>query len=291
MNVAVGIASTGRPDLLSEMVGTLVDQTRKPDAVFVCVASSEDCDAPQLGQWLGETGTCFVGPRGLTLQRNAILDRATAADVILFLDDDFLMAPDYIAECEALFEAEPAVVMATGQVMADGRGSPGISFPAARRMLALSEKRHSVAPVYSAYGCNMAIRCSALRAAGLLFDTRLPLYGFLEDLDFSRGLAAHGRVVRATQCRGVHLGVTTGRISGQRLGYSQIANPVYLMRKRRMAPMRAYWLMFRCLAGNTVLRTARSEPWIDRAGRLRGNALAMADLLRGGLDPARVAEL
>jgi hypothetical protein len=290
MQVAVGIASTGRAALLSEMAATLVEQTRRPDAVFVCVASPADCDAAQLRERLGGIVTCFVGPRGLTLQRNAILDRAWDADVLLFLDDDFLMAPDYIAECEALFAADPAVVMATGHVVADGLRGPGIPLASARRLLAEAGKRRSVAPVYSAYGCNMAVRGSVMRASGQQFDTRLPFYGFLEDLDFSRGLARYGKVVRADQCRGVHLAVTDGRMSGCRLGYSQIANPIYLMRKRRMSSPRALTLMGRCLAAN-VLKAAQPEPWVDRLGRLRGNAIALADLVRGGLDPRRVAEL
>ncbi len=51
-------------------------------------------------------------------------------------------------------------------------------------------------------------------------------------LDFSRLVARYGQVVSAKQLEGVHLGTKVGRSPGVRLGYSQIANPVYLMRKR-----------------------------------------------------------
>jgi hypothetical protein len=33
------------------------------------------------------------------------------------------------------------------------------------------------------------------------------------------------------------------------------------------------------------------EPWVDRAGRFKGNAIAIVDLASGRLHPQRVAEL
>jgi hypothetical protein len=33
------------------------------------------------------------------------------------------------------------------------------------------------------------------------------------------------------------------------------------------------------------------ETWVDRRGRLFGNALGFADLIRGRLDPKRILEL
>jgi len=39
------------------------------------------------------------------------------------------------------------------------------------------------------------------------------------------------------------------------------------------------------------VKSLRPEPWIDRPGRLRGNLIAIGDLLRGRLDPARIQDL
>ncbi|WP_430450503.1 glycosyltransferase family 2 protein [Rhodophyticola sp.] len=144
--------------------------------------------------------------------------------------------------------------------------------------------------VYSTYGCNMAVRGTAVRAHPERFDTTLPLYGWLEDLDFSRRMAAFGRIVENPQLRGVHLATKTGRISGLRLGYSQIANPVYLVRKGTYHWARALKLM----TGNVLANSAKSlwpEPWIDRRGRLTGNLLAFRDLLRGRCRPGRIHDL
>ena len=42
---------------------------------------------------------------------------------------------------------------------------------------------------------------------------------------------------------GVHMGAKGGRTSGRRLGYSQIANPVYLLRKKTIPPKLALRLI------------------------------------------------
>jgi hypothetical protein len=39
------------------------------------------------------------------------------------------------------------------------------------------------------------------------------------------------------------------------------------------------------------VKSLRSEPWIDRRGRLKGNLLAMFDVLRGRSDPRRILDL
>jgi hypothetical protein len=88
---------------------------------------------------------------------------------------------------------------------------------------------------------------------------------------------------------GVHLGAKRGRTSGLRFGYSQIANPWYLARKRTLRIDRALIQAGRNVGAN-VLHLARPEPWIDRRGRLLGNGLAMLDLLRGRLRPDRIVQ-
>ena len=47
-------------------------------------------------------------------------------------------------------------------------------------------------------------------------------------------------------------------------------------------------------AGAILANAAKSispEPWVDRAGRLRGNLLALADILMGRSHPGRVLDL
>jgi hypothetical protein len=40
-----------------------------------------------------------------------------------------------------------------------------------------------------------------------------------------------------------------------------------------------------------AIKSIRPEPWIDRRGRLHGNALAFLDWMRGRMAPERILEL
>ncbi len=294
MRLVLAIATTGRREILSRTLADLVNQSRQPDLVVVSVAGPEDYDAKLLSL-LPWPLLIVTGPKGLCAQRNRALEVLQPQDLLMLIDDDFLLAPDYLARVEQLFVAAPDIVMATGKVLADGICGPGLSFAEghAKLIAAGSGPEADTARLeeaYNGYGCNMAVRARPVVAGRLRFDERLPLYAWLEDVDFSRRLAEAGRIVRAEGLTGVHLGTKTGRQSGLRLGYSQIANPLYLIGKGTMAPRRAYRLMARNLAAN-LLRAFRPEPWVDRRGRLRGNLLALADLLRGRVAPERVLAL
>ena len=144
--------------------------------------------------------------------------------------------------------------------------------------------------IYNVYGCNMALRLSAVYANGVNFDENLPLYGWLEDVDFSRQLAPFGRIIRNEGMIGVHLGSKGGRGSGVRTGYSQIANPLYLWRKGTLRLDRALMQMCRNILANYA-KLMRPEPWVDRRGRALGNALGFRDLVRGRLHPKGMLDL
>lgn len=292
LKIAVAIATAGRPKISADTVGHLRRQLRQPDELLICPARSGDFDAACL-QDFPAPARIVSGPVGSSAQRNALLD-ATDADIVVFFDDDFLPADDYLAEAERLFLCHPGIVVATGKVLADGILGPGIEFDAAARLLAQSPpgtEPGRIVPTYNGYGCNMAVRMAPVRAHRIRFDERLPLYAWLEDVDFSRQLALHGDVVCATRLRGVHLGTKrAGRTSGRRLGYSQVANPLYLARKGTMAWGKALAHVGRNLLAN-VLRSPVPEPWVDRRGRLAGNAMALLDTLKGSAVPERVLHL
>jgi len=297
MRIAVGIPTGGRPDILSCAIACVTRQTRAPDRLAVC--SFRASELASLAQPMVDA----ISPTssgGLTHQRNTILDRCKGFDVVVFFDDDFLPHARYLEEIERAFAANPDVVMITGRVVADGIIGPGLSLDSARRILdrpdigragtGAEPTPETLVDVHNGYGCNMAVRMSAIEAGALRFDESLPLYGWLEDVDFSRRLAHHGRIAMCPRAIGVHLGVKSARLSGVPLGYSQVANPLYLARKGTMATHRALRQILRNVAMN-VARSLRPEPYIDRRGRLRGNLLGAADLLMNRLAPTRVLHL
>jgi glycosyltransferase involved in cell wall biosynthesis len=293
MIIAVGIATSGRREILSRTLDLVAKQSRLPDRLIVCPATSEDVDLATV-EGFAFCSIVPAGERGLTAQRNRILSAVGDADIVVFFDDDFFPQANYLAEVEKIFVQNSDVVAATGRPLQDGANGPGFSVDHALAVVRDADLKGpsilTIAPTYGTYGCNMAFRMGPIRQHALLFDENLPLYGWQEDIDFSRRLSPFGRIVESTVLRGVHLGVKGGRTSGVRFGYSQIANPVYLMRKGTMSAGFAIPLM----RGNLVANLARSiwpEPWIDRRGRLAGNLLALTDLVLRRLSPQRVLGL
>ena len=294
LRVAVGIATRGRPGILKETLADLDRQTLLAAGIFVSYANAADVeDAP--AQF---PGVQFLTSRtGSCAQRNCLLDhiQPDAYDVVVFMDDDFYLHPDYLRRVSEVFQSDLAVLGASGIVLADGANGPGMRIAEARSVLdaapaAPLAARQQPPPIFNTYGCNMVFRVSALQTLHLRFDERLPAYGWYEDIDFSRRLLPVGKLVRIPGAYGVHLGAKVGRTSGRRLGYSQIVNCVYLAKKGTYPWRRALLSALRNLLAN-LARSIAPEAYIDRRGRLVGNLLGIADCLRGRERPERILEM
>ncbi len=289
MKLAVAIATLGRREQVARLVEFLGRQSRPPDEIVISAPDATHVALPENPPF--PTRAIF-GPTGLCAQRNTALDDlGDRFDVIAFLDDDFIPATDYLAGVVSAFAANPDFTVVMGRVIRDGATTAGLDWNEALAALATPESGPPPRPVVDhvgAYGCNMSIRADRIR--GARFDERLVLYGWQEDIDFTSRLRARGRVVCVAELRGVHLGLKAGRVSGTRFGYSQVVNPIYLLRKRTMPPGFALRLVTRNLVANLV-RSLRPEPYVDRRGRLRGNILALAHVLRGRIEPEHVLRL
>jgi GT2 family glycosyltransferase len=288
VNVAVIVASVNRGEEIGQLLAQLGCQTLLPVKIILSVERHEDLPA-----LLDPRVQIVMGRKGLTAQRNRGLDALQgAADVVVFYDDDFLPTPTALEGVTRLFAKYPDIVGATGLVLRDGVRQGGIPYETA---LALVNAQHAAAgavyaitPVDELYGCNMAFRTSAVQ--DLRFDEKLPLYAWQEDVDFAGQLVRKGRVVKTDAFAGVHRGVNKGRSPGVTLGFAQMVNPAYLVRKGTMRPRKAAWLMARNLVANHV-RVFMPEPFIDRWGRARGNWLGLWYILSGKSDPAAILSL
>ena len=269
----------------------LAAQTRPPDEIIISAPDPSHVEqiepaALHISYVFGRTGT--------TAQRNQALDKALASfEIVSFFDDDFLPAADYLETVERLLGRNPDWTVPTGHVVLDGVHGVGYSIDEGVAALAgaAAEKPTQevrVAEHLGAYGCNMSMRTADIGEHR--FDERLPLYGWQEDIDFTRRIAKNGKIVGTNELIGVHLGHKGGRVSGLRLGYSQIVNPVYLVRTGTMPLLFALDLMARNLAANAV-KSFRPEPYVDRRGRLKGNLYALYHLLSGRIEPEYILKL
>ena len=293
LTVAVGIATRGRPAILKETLADLAEQSRPPAGILVAYSEPADIgDAPDRFPEVRFLG----GTSGSCVQRNALLEAAGSSyDLIFFMDDDFYLHRDYLLRMEEIFRTHPGVQGATGKVIADGAVGPGFTVEHARakiraigRVPAAGER--SPTAVFNTYGCNMAFRLATIEQHSLRFDENLPAYGWYEDIDFSRRFLPFGALVEVAGAQGVHLGVKVGRTSGKRLGYSQVANPIYLARKGSYTWLRAAGSIARRLLSNTA-HSVFPESYLDRRGRMRGNLLALRELLTGRLHPSRILNI
>jgi len=292
MKIAVGVATCGRKAILAAMIDRLAAQMRRPDHLFLCPATGDDIDLEHLRSAPFPV-TIVSSPQGSCPQRNAIIRAAAGMDALVFFDDDFFPAANYLAETEALFEADRTIVVATGEVILDGIAGPGLTADHADKALkqdAAPFPDPAIEAAHNAYGCNMIFRLQPILANGIYFDEDLPLYAWQEDVDLCRRLRPYGRIVKYNRLRGVHLGVKMGRTSGVRLGYSQVANPLYLVRKRSVSLKWALKLIGGNIASN-ILGSVKPPPYIDRRGRLQGNLLAVRHLLSGALDPKYITNI
>lgn len=286
--VFVVVATVGRAALTRETIDLLANQTRRPDGVIVVSVSPSDVIGVAESVMKPEV---YFSERGLCRQRNCALDMvAERADIIIFFDDDFVPTSTYVEATVKLFDQHPDVAGITGDLIADGIHNTGYDVAEAQALIA--EKAAAMPPRIkprdALYGCNMSIRMAM--AEGLRFDEALPLYGWQEDIDYTHQLSGRGRLISSGLVTGVHLGSKGGRTSGKKLGYSQVANIIYLLRKQTIPPKLGKKLLFNNLISNSV-RSFWSEPHVDRRGRLKGNLIAVWDLVRGRIDPRRIERM
>ena len=283
------ICSVERQEILHETASGLLNQTVQPAAIIlsVCAESSALPETRRL-----PLVRCIVGPKGLASQRNAAI-ALVHTRYTLFLDDDVELGPDYIEQMERLFAADPAIVAASGGVAADGApDGKGIERQAAVKAIREYRGSRECVPFKDVYGCNMFVRSEVLRVEK--FDERLPLYAWLEDLDFSLRCKRHGRIVRNRAALMAHLGTRSGRTSDLRYGYAKVANPWYLWRKSVLKSLPE--LIVRYWAKTTIANLLRAllsngTGGVNFRKRLIGNLMAYRDLTLFRLDPQNILNI
>lgn len=294
LSTAVIIATKGRPTELSRLLNLLVSQTAPADMIVVSACGPDDL-AAETG--LPSNVKVLFGSPGLPAQRNRALSLVRDEyDIAIFFDDDFIPSRFWLENIRRLLVAHPDIAGVTGKVLKDGVKTGGIEWSEGQIIVDAMDAagnrsdpaEYEIREDQPAYGCNMAFRLKAIE--NILFDQRLPLYGWLEDRDFSFRAASNGRAVWSDAIWGVHLGSRGVRISGLRFGYSQVVNPWYLMTKGTMTPAHVCRNILRAFAAN-ITGSILPDPYIDRAGRLKGNITGVSDIVRGRWKPEKIAEL
>ncbi len=285
------IATVGRREIAEATLRSLAQRETVPSVVLIVGAAL--ADLPRLAEQFPFKLQMIQAPRkGLCLQRNVGIDALPPEiEFVSFLDDDTEVHDHYFAEVARVFTSSSQIAGFSGCIMANGN----IERQAARNLLD-GQGIPVGMPAFGAYprswpalyGCAMNIRRTWLKAEK--FDENLPLYALGEDCEMGFRLARHGGVGGSGRCPVVHLATRSGRISEYGYGYAQVINYLYFARKNIGLPVATtYAKRIVKIPLTNLIFTAL--PWldrkkgIDRRGRFRGNLRAIADVLRGKIDP------
>jgi glycosyltransferase involved in cell wall biosynthesis len=208
---------------------TSIQQQRMPAEEIIVVADADEALHRRVGQELPEVRAVLAsGPAGLSGARNAGV-AAASADVVAFLDDDAIAAPDWLARLAGRYE--DGVVAVGGAIEPDWLQGRPPWFPEEFDWVVGCTYRGSptrTTAVRNLIGANMSFRLDVVREAG----------GFRDGI---------GRVgTTPTGCEETELCIRVRRrIPGSRMLFDPGARV-----RHRVPPRRATWAYYwrRCWA-------------------------------------------
>ena len=291
--VSVVICTKDRPAALAECLASLARQTCPAREVIVVDAST----APAEPRGLPASTVRLRSAPGLPRQRN-LGARAASGEVVLFLDDDVVLEPGYLAAIARVYAEDAAgVVGGVGgaQVpdptprqswarrafcrvfLLSGYGR-GVVKRSGRVEYALSPRRQMAVEFLS--GCNMSFRRAVLWTYA--FDERLTGYALGEDLQFSYRVSREWRLVVTPDARLEHRHAAGGRPAGDEFRTMAVFNR-YLFVRECVARGPLDWLAYAWAGLGDALLRLRAPRTRGLRGLVRGYRLAWRHLTRGEL--------
>ena len=289
LQYSVVISSRDRPGTLGETVRSLLRQVHLPQRTILVLDDPSNATALPADEHIQTI--FFAGSN--SAKRNVGMDVVpTTSALIIFLDDDVELHPEYALMACQLFATHAEILAASGNVLLD----ESIQRQDAEALLAkqkipelrlICDGAHWVL-----YGCNMVIRREVAQQER--FDEALPLYSFGEDYELSIRVRRRGIVCRFSTGLLVHLKAPSGRLNRKCLAWSIIANNWYFIRKGSthlpcmLAYVRFIWT-FLYIGWHQFLQDI-SEPHTSFPGT-SGVIMAARDLVARRLTPSRLLDI
>lgn len=195
---SVVVVTYGREEELVNTVGDLLAQTYPQ--LEVLVVDQTPSHRPEVRERLaaweasGAIQWCLLSPPSLTRARNVGWRRASG-EVVIFVDDDVRLPPEYASAMVEAFVRHPEVAAVAGRILEPDRPPEVVRWRVGdlgwcgARLPGFGTPRSG--PAYSLRGCNMAFRRSALEAVGG-FDEGYRKSAFREDADIAFRLRRAG---------------------------------------------------------------------------------------------------
>jgi GT2 family glycosyltransferase len=113
--VTVAVCTRDRPDKLERLLQSLLRQTCQPRVVLVVDNAPASDATQQLVQRLPVVRYVREAIPGLDFARNRAL-RESDSEIVAYVDDDAVVAEDWVASIIAVFNESPAIGVCTGKV-------------------------------------------------------------------------------------------------------------------------------------------------------------------------------
>ena len=290
--LSIIVCTKDREQGLRNCLDSIFHQTRRPDEIIIV----DDGNLPErdiVGLVARHEIACRYLRKdtvGLTASRNLGVQHVKG-DVVLFLDDDVLLDPGYVAGIMEIFEGDlerrvggvtgvlrtsyrPGVLLFLRFFGLDAR-MPGAVLPSGKGVLVREGDISYPVEVQWLSGCNMSYRREVFDTFS--FDKRLGSYGWGEDRDFSYRVSKEHKLVATPAAALVHLENPGGRIHPRRFGFME-TNYLYRffaknMPKRPMNWLALGWAMLGIVIKNILLAvivTNRSATLAQLGGNLQG---------------------
>jgi glycosyltransferase involved in cell wall biosynthesis/GT2 family glycosyltransferase len=287
MTFSVIIPTLGRPEVLKSTLESVVACSPQPLEVLVVDGDAARSASRVVEEFGGAPAkVAYVrSPPGLTRQRNEGM-RNAAGDVVVFFDDDVIVAADVFEELERVY-SDSTVIGATGRVVESkskrivgkhskirsllpggGREGAFTRYGYPRRIVNVDEERDTELM----HGSFMSARADVAREIG--FDEDLPGYALAEDEDFSFRLSRRGRIRYAPSAVIEHLKIGHGSRDARAFGRQLVVNRAYLFRKNFRPTLMAR-AQFCMLVGLLIAHRAVNGEWQELRGLIDGSREAL----------------
>jgi GT2 family glycosyltransferase len=171
VKLSIIIATHARPESLARLVASIAPQLR-PSRRELIIAENGTAGGPsRLPQGAPVTAHIYEERPGKCRVQNLAIKRATG-DVLIFLDDDLIVARDYLDQVERFFTYHPEFAAMKGRILPreDPHKIAGVN--SVYLDLPLVDHGDEIIEVRGVIGANMAFLANAMRAVGP-FDERL----------------------------------------------------------------------------------------------------------------------
>jgi len=250
LSVSVIISTHDRPAALARAVRSVLAQSYRPDGLIV-ISDGGGQVTPDFADAARASGVRFVSERldrpSLTASRNRGV-ALSGGEVVLLMDDDCVLPPDYLERLVGLYEADDEKVVAgIGGLMVEpgpkkltrrvwdvlslvlGRGRWSPRRCAARYVSLAPALRRCLEPARRLFGGAISLRRGV--ADEFSFDEALAGYALGEDREFSFRVGRSAALFLAPALKVLHELSRTGRPGMKLRGRMYVANSLRIARR------------------------------------------------------------